>query len=365
MHIHGLAPGLNYGQQAFEGLKAFRLPANPPDSNGDIALFRPDRNATRLQQTATALNMPHVPASTFIRACRAAVALNASHVPPHSTGCALYVRPILFASGPQFPPGEPTECTFCVYVVPTAEGVPRSLAAVKALVLDEFDRAAPRGTGHVKAGGNYAGVLRWSGKARSEGFGITLHLDCATREVVDEFSLCGFIGVLREPRRALRVPGGEAHADNANGRGAALTNTDEGGDDVITLVIPTSPSAIPSISSSSIQSLAKSHGWNVVHRAVPYTELPAFSEVLAAGTAVGLLSVESVTRRGTGVGGGDEVVQFEGGGVGGGDGGGGPVFKKLLRGFRGVQTGVDEDVFGWRFVVREEDGVVEGGWTSR
>ncbi|KAF3351308.1 Drug resistance protein [Verticillium dahliae VDG2] len=149
MRIHGMAPALNYGQQAYEGLKAFRGPGDDT-----IALFRPDRNALRLQHSADVASMPRVPEQTFLDACRAAVALNAAFVPPHATGAAMYVRPQIYGSSAQLGLSPPDEYTFAVFVIPT--GVYHGVHPVKALILDEFDRAAPHGTGHAKVGGNYA-----------------------------------------------------------------------------------------------------------------------------------------------------------------------------------------------------------------
>ncbi|KAK3386467.1 branched-chain amino acid aminotransferase [Podospora didyma] len=339
MRIHGLAPGLNYGQQAFEGLKAFRMP-----DNNKIAIFRPDRNAQRLQHSARTLNMPAVPTDMFIRACRAAAALNAEFVPPHETGWSLYCRPLMFASGPMFPPGLPNEVTFAVYVfpTPTSHRADANPDPVKALVLDEFDRAAPRGTGTAKAGGNYAGVFRHAGSAQADGFGITLHLDSVRHEYVDEFSLCGFLGVIRSSS------GGGDDEDN------------------VTLVVPESPCAIDSLTSDSVQQIARSWGWKVVKRLVPYTELPAFSEVLGAGTAMGLVPIRSITRR-LGAGRGrlpvghprvattdnesEEAVVY----IADEQKGGGPVFRKLMEKFKAIQLGKGEDEFGWRFEVQEKD----------
>lgn len=344
MRIHGLAPGLNYGQQTFEGLKASRMPGSP----GGIALFRPDRNGLRLQHSSGVLSMPSVPVDMFARACHAAVALNAGYVPPHETGGALYCRPLLFASGPMFGPGVPDECTFCVYVFPTSAGVHDGAQAIRALILDDFDRAAPKGTSNAKAGGNYAGVLRWSHQAKMEGFGITLHLDSARHEEVDEFSLCGFLGV----RRSFDGAGGNDNIDN----------------DDVTLVVPDSPSAIDSLTSDSVQHIARSWGWKVEKRPVPYTELPAFSEVFGAGTAVGLVAVRSITRRGT-VGrlppgprllvdcGKAETVVY----IPEEQQGGGPVFQRLLTQLRAIQLGKVPDTFGWRFEVQAKDKVLDSG----
>lgn len=338
LRVHGLSPGLNYGQQAFEGLKAFRLPGE----RGDIAIFRPEAHAARLQHSAAMLGMPPVPTDTFVRACNEAVARNAGYVPPHASGWSLYVRPLLFGSARSLYPGPSVEYVFCVYVFPMPSGPP---VPARALVLDDFDRAAPRGTGTAKAGGNYAGVLPWAARARDQGFGITLHLDSAQHQYVDEFSLCGFLGVKGRPALTNGAQNGE-----------------RGGGDVV-LVVPDSPSALESLTSDSVQKIARYLGWKVEKRPVHYTELPEFDEVLGAGTAVGLSAIRSIYRRGqesetrlspgprvtSDPVDGSEVVQY----IPEGQEGGGPVFHQLLDYLRGVQRGLEHDKFGWLYNVHE------------
>ncbi|KAI5463610.1 aminotransferase [Mariannaea sp. PMI_226] len=315
MRIHGMAPALNYGQQCYEGLKAFRTP-----NDEGITIFRPDRNAVRLQHSAEVVSMPKVPVDMFLDACRAAVALNAEFVPPHETGAALYIRPQIYGSSAQLGLSPPEEYTFCVFAIPT--GVYHGSHPVKALILEEFDRAAPHGTGHAKVGGNYAPVLRWSDKAREEGFGITLHLDSARHEEVDEFSTSGFIG--------------------------ALVN----GDDV-TLVVPDSHCVIDSVTSDSIQELGRSFGWKVEKRPIKYEELPNFKEVMAAGTAAALVPIRSITRRHNGTEKTSEYIpasQEEAG----------PICSKLLTTLQSIQLGKLQDQFNWRFNVSEADKNVAG-----
>ncbi|KAK0624843.1 aminotransferase [Bombardia bombarda] len=337
MRIHGMAPALNYGQQAYEGLKAFRLPGD-----GAIAVFRPDKNAARLQHSAEFISIPPVPQSLFIDAVKAAVALNAEYVPPHETGAAMYIRPQVYGSSAQLGLSPPDEYTFCVFVLPT--GVYHGAHPLRALIMDEFDRAAPNGTGSAKVGGNYAPVLRWSERARGEGYGITLHLDSKRHEEVDEFSTSGFIGVLKE-----------------------------GGG--VTLVVPDSRAVIDSVTSDSVQRLAEGFGWRVEKRAIKYAELPSFAEVMAAGTAAALVPIRSITRRvspsspqslgqtaakqsarvsfneeGT-----EETITY----IADDDEAnaeGGAVFTKLLAQLKGIQLGKIEDKLGWRVEVSEEDG---------
>jgi len=226
-----MCSGLNYGQQAFEGLKAFRLP------DGQISVFRPERNARRLMHSADVLSMQPVPEDVFIAGVRAAVALNAEFVPPHETGAALYIRPQLYGTSAQLGLTTPEEFTFAVFVMPT--GTYHGAQPVRALVLDEFDRAAPNGTGHAKAGGNYGPVLKWSDAARARGFGITLHLDSLLHEEVDEFSTSGFLGVKKVGDR-------------------------------VTMAVPDSKCVIASVTSDSIQELARSFGWTVERRPVSF-----------------------------------------------------------------------------------------------
>ncbi|KAG5926542.1 hypothetical protein E4U42_003164, partial [Claviceps africana] len=225
--------------------------------------------------------------------------------------------------------------TFCVFVVPT--GVYHGSHPVRALILDDFDRAAPRGTGHAKVGGNYAPVLRWSGAAKRDGYGITLHLDSAARRDIDEFSTSGFIG-----------------AKTAG--------------DAVTLVVPDSRCVIDSVTSDSIQHVARSWGWAVERRAIPYHELPSFSEVFAAGTAAALVPIRSITRRRSGGDAGlpagprvsstaeDDTVTY----IPEGTDEAGPLCLRLLTHLQAIQLGKVPDEFGWRCEVTEGDLDVEG-----
>lgn len=261
-------------------------------------------NAKRMQHSAAAVSMPEVPTEHFLACVHTAVSLNAAYVPPHSSGAAMYIRPLLFGSSAQLGLNPPEEYTFVVYVLPT--GVYHGVHPVAALILEDFDRAAPAGVGSAKVGGNYAPVLRWSEKARQEGFGITLHLDSKTRSVVDEFSTSGFIGV--------RVDG-----------------------DARTLVVPASDQIIESVTSDSVCAIARSFGWAVEKRAVRYEELAGFDEVMAAGTAAALVPIKSITMKSKG-----DKFEYQGGGDEPG-----PACLRLLTTLQGIQRGKIEDSFGW------------------
>lgn len=300
-----MAPGLNYGQQAFEGIKAFRLP-----SDSAIAIFRPLENAKRMAHSASFIACPPVPEKLFVECCNLAVALNAEFVPPHATGAAMYIRPLLFGSSAQLGLNPPEEYTFSVFVLPT--GVYHGVKPVAAVILEHFDRAAPEGTGSAKIGGNYAPVLKWSEKAKNEGFGITLHLDSKTRTEIDEFSTSGFVGVKQESEN-------------------------------YSLVVPDSKCVIKSVTSESVCQIARSLGWTVEKRPIKYEELPHFVEVMAAGTAAALVPIKSITMRSRG-----EKFTYRGE-----SDEPGPAVTKLLTALKSIQQGKSEDSFGWLEYVRE------------
>ncbi|KAI4843354.1 branched-chain amino acid aminotransferase [Aureobasidium sp. EXF-8845] len=305
LRIHGMAPGLNYGQQCYEGLKAFRTP-----DDFAITIFRPDMNARRMQHSASFVSMPEIPVEHFEECVKAAVALNAEFVPPARTGAAMYIRPLLFGSSAQLGLSPPEEYTFVVWVLPV--GVYHGVHSVPCLILEDFDRAAPHGTGSAKVGGNYAPVLRFSDRARNDGFGITLHLDSRTRSEIDEFSTSAFLGVKKE---------GES----------------------TTLVVPDSKNVIESVTADSVCEIArKVFGWKVEKRAINYSELSTFNEVFAAGTAAALVPIKSITMKSRN----DTFTYLDSDEPG-------PACLKLLDQLKGIQTGRYEDKFGWNVKVEE------------
>lgn len=189
-----------------------------------------------MASSAATVSIPPIPRSIFLSAVNLAVARNAAYVPPHGAEALLYIRPVVFGSSAHLGLTAPTEFTFAVYTQPA--NAYHGVRAVDALVLEDFDRAAPRGTGGAKIGGNYAPVIRWSDRARAEGYGITLHLDSSTRSEIEEFSTSGFIGV-------------RAEADGG-----------------YTLVVPDSENVVDSVTSDSCQTLARAQGWTVEKRKV-------------------------------------------------------------------------------------------------
>ncbi|PYH46497.1 branched-chain amino-acid transaminase [Aspergillus saccharolyticus JOP 1030-1] len=299
LRVHGLAPGLNYGQQVFEGMKAYRTKTN------EIQVFRPSEHARRMQRSCEAVAIPAIPAAVFQEAVNLAVARNSEFVPPHATEAALYIRPLAFGSGGWMPVAAGMQYKFCVYAMPFCAY--HGTLPVDAVVLEELDRAAPVGVGNVKVGGNYAPVLKWSDKARKEGFGITLHLDSKTRSEIDEFSTSGFVGI-----KYGETP--EAY----------------------TVVVPNSQCVIKSVTSMSVVELARHLGWKVEVRPIPFDELAFFDEVLAVGTAAMITSIRSITHRSR-----NQVFHYQTSDTPG------SVCEKLSTKLKAIQKGDAADPFGW------------------
>ncbi|KAF2181850.1 branched-chain amino acid aminotransferase II [Zopfia rhizophila CBS 207.26] len=307
IRVHGLSPALNYGQQAYEGLKAHRGPS------GDILLFRPNAHADRLSHSASYVSIPEIPQEHFMKCVKLACARNAEWVAPHTSEALLYIRPLVFGSSGHLALTAPTEFTFAVYVQPgtTYHGV----QPLPACVVEDFDRAAPRGTGGAKVGGNYAPVIRHTDKARNQGFHVTLHLDAQTRTCIEEFSTSGFIGI--------RKTG-----------------------DCVTVVVPDSKNIVQSITSDSCLALAESFGWKVERREIPWSECKFFDEVIAVGTAASLLPIRLLFRPSTG----EKFVYGESTGE---------CTLKLGAALRNIMRGKLEDQFGWTVPLQESDLLLE------
>ncbi|KAL4865745.1 hypothetical protein BDV12DRAFT_145383 [Aspergillus spectabilis] len=304
IRIHGLTPGLNYGQQIFEGMKAFRT------TSGAIKLFRPDQNGARFARSARAVSIPPVPIGVFLEAVHLAVGMNTEYVPPMGTGAALYVRPVAFATSATVGLALASEFLFCVYVLPVAPLHGKNnhkTRGVNALVVEDFDRAAPRGTGDVKVGGNYGPVLGRIDSARRAGYGLTLHLDSHSHTLIDEFSTSGFIGVRWDNQEKPK------------------------------LVVSDSQQIVASVTIDSICTIARGLEWGVEKRSIAFAEVSEFVEVYAAGTAAMLVPVQSVERQSTG-----EIIQYAVDYAAPTS-----VFAQLYDALSGVQQGLVPDQWGW------------------
>ena len=192
LRLHIAATALHYGQAAFEGLKAFAC------RDGRVRLFRPQANARRLATSARRICMAQVPEELFLEAIRRVVDANREFVPPYGTGGSLYIRPLLIGSGAQIGVSPAKEYTFIVLVTPVGAYYKGGLKPVRAIVLDDYDRAAPQGVGHTKVAGNYAASLEPHHLAHEQGFPVELYLDAREHRYVEEFGTSNFIAITKD-----------------------------------------------------------------------------------------------------------------------------------------------------------------------
>ena len=292
---------LHYAQECFEGLKAYRT------EDGKIVCFRPDLNAERMVDSATRLEMPPFPKERFIKAVEEVVKANEDWVPPYGSGATLYIRPVMFATGNVIgvnPADEYQFRIFCTPVGPYFKGGAKPIS----IKVSDFDRAAPHGTGNIKAGLNYAMSLHPIVQAHKEGFAENMYLDAGTRTYVEETG------------------------------GANIIFVDKDGN----LVIPRSytDSILPSVTRRSIAYVAEHIlGLKVDERPVKLEEIGSFVEMGLCGTAAVISPVGKVTDHGkvyeipSGM---DEM---------------GPVIKKLYDTLTGIQMGHIEGPEGWVHVI--------------
>ncbi len=295
LHISESSPALHYGQQAFEGLKAYRT------KDGHLQLFRPDQNAERLQRTADRLLMPQVPTDLFIQACKEVVKANADYVPPYGSGGTLYLRPLLIGIGDIIGVKPADEYIFTVFAMPVGNYFKGGLAPTNFLIQDKYDRAAPHGTGAAKVGGNYAASLLPGQFAKQQGFSDVIYLDPATHTKIEEVGSANFFGIT---------------ADNE-------------------FVTPISPSILPSITKYSLLYLAEHRlGMKAVEREILVEELDQFIEAGACGTAAVISPIGGVQID-------DNLHVFYS------ETEVGPVTRKLYDELTGIQFGDREAPAGW------------------
>mmetsp|Transcript_37780 Transcript_37780/g.43155 ORF Transcript_37780/g.43155 Transcript_37780/m.43155 type:complete len:421 (+) Transcript_37780:26-1288(+) len=305
--LHIGATALHYGQSCFEGLKAFA------HKDGSVHIFRPDENVKRMQSSCERIMMASMPTDKFLDAVNAVVRDNIEYVPPYGSGGALYIRPLLFGSGPRIGLQPSEEYTFLCMVIPVGDYYKGGLAApVDGIIIKDFDRAAPQGVGHVKVAGNYAADLLPNMLSKKKGFPIGLYLDAKTQTTVEEFSTSNFVGInLKENK----------------------------------FVTPQSSSVLPSITNKSLMTLASDEGLTVEARSVPIEELETFDEVLAVGTAVVVTPVGSITILGDDS---NTTKRFQ---FGENTDEVGVVTRRLYDKVRAIQNGEAEDKYGWNFKV--------------
>jgi branched-chain amino acid aminotransferase len=286
---------LQYAQTVFEGLKAYTT------EDGRIVCFRPDLNAARMVDSAKRLEMPAFPEDRFVEAVVETVKANAAYVPPYGSGATLYIRPYMFGSNPVIgvkPASEYQFRMFCTPVGPYFKGGAKPIT----IKVSDFDRAAPHGTGHIKAGLNYAMSLHAIVTAHAEGFDENMYLDAATRTKVEETGGANFIFITKDG----------------------------------TLVTPKSDSILPSITRRSLVDVAsKILGMKVEHREVYFDEVKDFAECGLCGTAAVISPVGKIYDHG-------KEICFPSGMEDMG-----PVTKKLYDTLTGIQMGRIEGPEGW------------------
>ena len=286
---------LQYAQTCFEGLKVYTT------KDGSIVAFRPDMNAKRMQDSAERLIMPKVPEDMFLRALDEVVKANAAWVPPYGSGATLYIRPFLFGSGPVIGVAPAPEYEFRLFATPVGPYFKGGIKPLRIMVSD-YDRAAPHGTGHIKAGLNYAMSLYPIEHAHKAGFSENMYLDAATRTYVEETGGANFLFVKKDGN----------------------------------LVTPKSGTILPSITRRSLIQVAKDYlGLEAEERPVPFDEVKEFQEVGLCGTAAVISPVGSITYNGGEIkvpSGMDEM---------------GPVLTKLRETLTGIQMGDIKAPEGW------------------
>ena len=291
---------LQYAQTAFEGLKAYRT------KDGKIVTFRPDLNAERMEQSAERLEMPVFPKEKFLEAVDMVVAANSDYVPPYGSGATLYIRPFMFGSSEVIGVKPAKEYQFRMFCTPVG---PYFKGGAKPIVIrvSDFDRAAPHGTGHIKAGLNYAMSLHAIVDAHNQGFDENMYLDAATRTYVEETGGANFLFVTKDGK----------------------------------VVTPKSDSILPSITRRSLCYVAENIlGMTVEHRPVRFDEVKDFAECGLCGTAAVISPVGKIYDHGREIAfpsGMDEM---------------GPVTKKLYDTLTGIQMGRLPAPDGWIRVIK-------------
>ena len=286
---------LQYAQTVFEGLKAYTT------EDGRIVCFRPDLNASRMADSAKRLEMPAFPEDRFVKAVEETVRANAAYVPPYGSGATLYIRPYMFGSNPVIgvkPADEYQFRMFCTPVGPYFKGGAKPIT----IKVSDFDRAAPHGTGHIKAGLNYAMSLHAIVTAHQEGYDENMYLDAATRTKVEETGGANFIFVTMDG----------------------------------TVVTPKSNSILPSITRRSLMVVAEKYlGLKVEHREVYFDEVKDFAECGLCGTAAVISPVGKIVDHGKEICFPSGMEKM------------GPVIQKLYDTLTGIQMGRIEAPEGW------------------
>lgn len=295
INMHMAATCLHYGQEAFEGLKAFE------GADGKIRMFRVEDNARRMAASGEYLKMAQPPIDLFVKAVTKAVELNRRFVPPYGTGASLYIRPFLIGTSAQVGVKPSAETTFIVFVTPVGPYYKEGFNPIRAIVDRDHDRAAPLGTGHIKAGGNYGASLISSEWAHSLGYPSVLYLDAKEKKYIDECGAANFFAI----------------KDNK-------------------YITPKSHSVLPSITNMALMQIAADMGLTVENRPVEFAELEGFEEAGSCGTAAVVSPVGEIFDPSNG-----KRYIFNGGKQAG------KITTKLYEHLRAIQLGDEPDTHGW------------------
>lgn len=295
LNIHMAATCLHYGQEAFEGLKAYRC------KDGKIRIFRPEANAERLQSTCNGILMPELPTELFMAAVKKVVKINERFIPPYESGASLYIRPLLIGIGAQVGVHPANEYLFVVFVTPVGPYFKGGFSVNPYVIIREYDRSAPLGTGIYKVGGNYAASLRANKMAHDLGYSCEFYLDAKEKKYIDECGAANFFGIKYN-----------------------------------TYITPKSTSILPSITNKSLMQLAADMDMKVERRAVPEEELSTFEEAGACGTAAVISPIERI-----------DDLENKKSYVIAKNGKPGPVCTKLYHKLRAIQYGDEPDPYGW------------------
>ncbi len=297
--IHMAATCLHYGQECFEGMKAFR------GKDGKIRIFRLDAGAERMQSSCRGILMPELPTELYREAVRLCVKKNERFVPPYESDASLYIRPLLIGTSAQVGVKPAQEYMFIVFVMPVGPYFKEGLKPTNMVIMREYDRAAPLGTGRYKVGGNYAASLMSGELAHKGGYSAAIYLDAREKKYIDECGPANFFGI----------------RDN-------------------TYITPKSDSILPSITNRSLQALAERMGMKVECRPVPEDELATFEEAAACGTAAVISPIARIDDPVRGV----SYTYTTDGSVG-------PCCRKLYDELCAIRKGEAPDDFGWNDIL--------------
>ncbi len=299
INMHMAATALHYGQEIFEGLKAFR------GKDGKVRIFRLEENAKRIQSSATGIKMAPVPEDIFRKMVIEAVRLNARFIPPYGSGASLYIRPLEIGMSAQIGVHPASEYLFMVMVTPVGPYFKEGFRPTNICIMREFDRVAPKGTGRWKVGGNYAASLEAGERAHELGYSAVLYLDPKEKKYVDE---CG-------PANFFAIKDG-------------------------VYITPASESILPSVTNKSLMTLAEDMGIKVEARHITVDELGEIDEAAACGTAAVASPIAEIHDL-------DNDTKY----IVSPDGEPGPITTQLYNKLRAVQLGEEPDEHGWNTIV--------------